>query len=132
MTPRGGGNKVIAQIRTRRNQVGTHCWSRNQTSKLSVLLLQLPSDVSWASLPSSSLSWSGRAPRQRRQEEAGRHKHSLVLAFKQLSENSPPWECMGSRERPTIAGVRFQFMSRLGHLAPLVLPSHSSRSTTCF
>ena len=132
MTPRGGGNKVIAQIRTRRNQIGTCCWSRNQTSKLSVLLLQLSSDVSWASLPSSSLTWSGRDPRRRRREKAGRHTHSLVLAFKQLSENSPPQERVGNRECPTIAGIRYQFMSRLGLLAPLILPSHSSRSTTCF
>ena len=132
MTPTGGGNKVIAQIRTRRNQVGTRCWSRNQTSELSVSLLRPPRDVSLASLPSSSLTWSGRDPRQRCREKAGCHTHSLVLAFKQLSENSPPQERVGSRERPTIAGIRFQFMSRLGLLAPLILPSHSSRSTTCF
>lgn len=59
LTPGGGGNKVIAQIRTRRNQVDTRCWSRNQTSELSVSLLRPPGDVSWASLPSSLLTWSG-------------------------------------------------------------------------
>lgn len=43
--PRGGGNEIVAQIKTRRNQLGTRCWCRNQTSERSVLLLQLPNDV---------------------------------------------------------------------------------------
>ena len=32
--------------------------------------------------------------------KAGRHTHSLVLALKQPSENSPPQEHVGSHERP--------------------------------
>lgn len=60
------------------------------------------------------------------------HTLLLVLAFKQLSENSPPQERVGSRERPTIAGINLQFMGRLGLLAPLFLHSHSSGFTSCF
>lgn len=58
------------------------------------------------------LLWSpGEAPKaEERQEEAGRHKHSLVLAFKLAqAENGllGPW---ASREHaPLLTGIRFQF-----------------------